>query len=355
MSEPAYDFDVAVTFAGEDRAFVEQVVHLMKADGFSVFYDEDAKVSSWGTDLTEYFSDVYEKRARYAIMFISGNYASKAWTRMERRSVLARALTTASPYVLPVRLDSTPLPGVRETIGYLDGIAEGPSGIATAVRAKLRLTEETGNRQFNGRVPRTDQELTVLMGERPDGWEYLLFSFWLSNKLSQLSAEYNDHAIQYASIGEPVPNESLIGHARLQLARLTSITSSFDALLAGPPLVRAIGAHGEDGDPDLILHLADRLISIYKELLRWSYDLRAAVTWGEEGREVLRSLSEYASQPVDAIREFVESFKDRMDRVSDEAAGSEEVKIVFEITWSIPEDTKERYNTALSRFAKTLE
>lgn len=46
MSE--YDFDVAVTFAGEDRVFVNEVVELVKEAGFSVFYDEDAKVEMWG-------------------------------------------------------------------------------------------------------------------------------------------------------------------------------------------------------------------------------------------------------------------------------------------------------------------
>lgn len=189
------------------------------------------------------------------------------------------------------------------------------------------------------------------MGERPDGWEYLVFSFWLTRKLNDLSTEYNDHVIQYASVGEPVRNDALPDHARLQMARLTSITSSFDALLAGPPLIRAMGAPGEDGDPELILHLADRLISIYKELLRWSHDLRSAVTWDREGRDLLWALADYSSQPIDAIREFVASFKDRMDRLSEDVSEGEETSIVFEIKWSIPERTMDRYDAALNRFA----
>lgn len=75
-----HEFDVAVTFAGEDRPLVDEVVQLVKVAGFSVFYDEDAKVEMWGEDLTEYFADVYERRAKFAVMFVSIHYAAKAWT-----------------------------------------------------------------------------------------------------------------------------------------------------------------------------------------------------------------------------------------------------------------------------------
>jgi hypothetical protein len=131
-----HDFDVAVTFAGEDREYVDAVVELVKKAGFKVFYDEDHKYESWGEDLTEYFPDVYERRARFAVMFISKAYATKPWTRLERRSVLVRALNDDKGYLLPVRLDSTKLPGVRDAIGYLDGHRETPAGIARAISVR---------------------------------------------------------------------------------------------------------------------------------------------------------------------------------------------------------------------------
>lgn len=104
----------------------------VQAANFSVFYDEDQKMDLWGEELTEYFADVYENRARFAVMFVSKHYAEKSWTRLERRSVLIRALNQPDPYLLPVRLDSTKLPGLRSSIGFLDGLEETPSGIAAA-------------------------------------------------------------------------------------------------------------------------------------------------------------------------------------------------------------------------------
>lgn len=255
-----YDFDIAVTFAGEDRAFVDEVVALVKDAGFTVFYDEDAKVEMWGQDLTEYFPDVYERRARFAVMFVSAHYASKPWTRLERRSVLMRAMQNSTPYLLPVRLDSTELPGVRSTVAYLDAQVEGAPGVAAAVAAKLGSSQAAGTRLFNGRVPRTPMEAAILIGERPAGWEYILFSYWLATGVEQRNDAYNDHRLQFALGGKFVPTDELVNYAQSEFARILSITEAFERLLLGPAQETAMGAPGEAGDPDLIQHLATRML-----------------------------------------------------------------------------------------------
>jgi HEAT repeat protein len=45
---------------------------------------------------------------------------AKAWTRHELRSAQARALESHREYILPTRLDDTPVPGLPATIGYID-------------------------------------------------------------------------------------------------------------------------------------------------------------------------------------------------------------------------------------------
>jgi hypothetical protein len=136
-AESTYEFDVAVSFAGEDRDFVEVIVSRLKDAGIRVFYDTDYQVAMWGEDLAEYLDQVYRAKARYAIMFISRFYAEKMWTRYERRSALVRALGQESVYILPVRLDSTILEGLHQTIAYLDAQLMGPDGIVSATLAKL--------------------------------------------------------------------------------------------------------------------------------------------------------------------------------------------------------------------------
>ena len=133
-----YEFDVAVSFAGEDRELVQQVVGRLKAAGINVFYDNDHQADIWGEDLTEYLDQVYRVRARYVMMFISRFYADKMWTTHERRSALARAVEQIGAYVLPVRLDGTPIDGLRPTVGYLDARQTGLDAIVSMALAKLK-------------------------------------------------------------------------------------------------------------------------------------------------------------------------------------------------------------------------
>jgi hypothetical protein len=144
--DPPKDFneryDVCLSFAGEQRSYVELVAQGLKAEGFAVFYDEDDEIKArlWGRDLTEYLDYVYRKGSRVCLMFISAEYAKKEWTRMERRSALDRAVSEASEYILPVRFDDTELPGLRPSIGYLDVREIAPATLVDFVVRKLRET-----------------------------------------------------------------------------------------------------------------------------------------------------------------------------------------------------------------------
>lgn len=115
------EFDVAVTFAGEDRAYVEQVVTRLQDEGLRVFYDADEQARLWGQNLLEELVDVYRARAIRVLMFISEAYAKKAYPTQERRAALERAMQVDEPYVLPVRLDDTEVPGLPGTTAYIDG------------------------------------------------------------------------------------------------------------------------------------------------------------------------------------------------------------------------------------------
>ena len=134
-----YKYDVALSFAGEDRAIVEEVARILKSHGISVFYDKYEEVDLWGKDLSEHLDEVYRKKARYCVIFISKYYAEKAWPRHERRSALARAMEERGEYILPVRLDNTEIPGIRPTIGYLDIERYPPARLAEAILKKCSV------------------------------------------------------------------------------------------------------------------------------------------------------------------------------------------------------------------------
>lgn len=137
QSGRVFDYDVCLSFAGEDRAYVEMVASGLKSHRLRVFYDEDEKVKSWGKDLVEYFDHIYREASRYCVMFISAAYAAKPWTRHERRSALARALIEEGEYILPARFDDTQLPGLPPTVGWVDLRDIAPATLVEFVVEKL--------------------------------------------------------------------------------------------------------------------------------------------------------------------------------------------------------------------------
>jgi len=129
-------YDVALSFAGEDRASAEQLASLLTSAGVKVFYDEYEQATLWGKNLYDHLHDVYSNRARFCVMFVSSAYATRLWTNHERQAAQARAFRERSEYILPIRIDETSLPGLPETIGYI-GIAAGLDTIAGHVLQKL--------------------------------------------------------------------------------------------------------------------------------------------------------------------------------------------------------------------------
>ena len=130
-------YEVALSFAGEDRNYVEKVASLLQRRGISIFYDEYEKANLWGKDLYQHLSKVYSETARFTIIFISKNYEQKLWTKHELRNAQARAFKDSEEYILPARFDDTELPGLLPTIGYLDLRTLQPKDFVEIVIEKL--------------------------------------------------------------------------------------------------------------------------------------------------------------------------------------------------------------------------
>ena len=115
LASQRYLYDVALSFAGEDRVHAEALAEALRRYGVSVFYDKYEKNTLWGKDLYIHLSDLYQNKARYCVTFFSGHYVAKMWTKHELRAAQARAFTEQQEYILPIRLDETEIPGILPT------------------------------------------------------------------------------------------------------------------------------------------------------------------------------------------------------------------------------------------------
>ncbi len=113
-------YDIAISFAGEDRPVAERLASLLVTKGLNVFYDEYEQANLWGKDLYVHLSKIYKDEAKYCLMVVSEYYAKKQWTNHERKAAQARAFAENSEYILPLRLDDASIDGILDTVGYVD-------------------------------------------------------------------------------------------------------------------------------------------------------------------------------------------------------------------------------------------
>lgn len=144
-----YEFQVCLSFAGEQREYVWQVYEELEKRNIKAFYDKNFEVELWGSNLIEVFHNIYKKKAKYCVMFISKEYKEKAWTHFERISALERQIYSNEAYILPVRFDDTELPGLSEGILYLNANELSPQEIAERIIKKLGIDISSENLEFN--------------------------------------------------------------------------------------------------------------------------------------------------------------------------------------------------------------
>jgi len=131
-------YDVAISFAGEDRRHARSLADELVRRGVSVFYDEFERPRLWGHDLYTYLVDIYQNRACFCVAFLSKHYAKKLWASHERKAAQARAFREQGEYLLPIRLDSTEIPGMLSTTGYLTWPPDDAVSTARLLIDKLR-------------------------------------------------------------------------------------------------------------------------------------------------------------------------------------------------------------------------
>ncbi|MCL4400574.1 TIR domain-containing protein [Candidatus Parvarchaeota archaeon] len=152
-----HEYEVALSFAGEDREFAESVAMGLKKAGVKVFYDIFFTPDLWGKDLSVKLRDIYHAQSRYCIMIITENYVKKMWTNFERQQAIERLIEQGgSDYILPVRLNdfTGEVPGLSKSIGFLSVSSKNHNRVVSAFLQKIGTTksDELGIAEEVGQV-----------------------------------------------------------------------------------------------------------------------------------------------------------------------------------------------------------
>jgi len=107
MSSTDKIYDLAFSFAGEDRDYVEKVKNECEKLGLNVYYDKDRKIDQWGKSFIQEQRKVYSGyKTKHFVPFISEHYFSKPIPTDEFKAALMESIKR-NQYILPIKIDES--------------------------------------------------------------------------------------------------------------------------------------------------------------------------------------------------------------------------------------------------------
>lgn len=140
------EYDIALSFAGEDRSYVEEIANLLLKKKVRVFYDNFETSNLWGKNLYTFLRDLYRNKADFCVVFLSKSYTEKNWTRHEFEAATDRAFKENREYILPIILEDTDASPILDTTGYINASAYSKEEIVNFIVEKLNklLLDKSG-------------------------------------------------------------------------------------------------------------------------------------------------------------------------------------------------------------------
>ncbi|MET9230929.1 TIR domain-containing protein [Lentzea sp. NPDC003310] len=297
-------YDVCLSFAGEDRPYVDEVARHLTELGVTRFYDTDEQADLWGKNLVEHLDQIYRHDSRFCVMFVSRHYAAKMWTKHERQSAFDRALVSDTEYVLPVRFDDTELPALRAGTGYLDLRRLTPRELAQMIA----------------------QKVGTAVAAPPAGWEYQLFSDTVGLHMRNLKDKRISHEMGFAAAGRTITTDTdAIDYFNARSRAFDKVINEIADLLSPGKQQWAFGPAGRPGDKDKIRLLANKFVEQYENLLDWSADLRGT-TVPDRFENLYATAAKLTDAPLRQIEQFVEEFTTASER----GAGDLQLNLVYD-------------------------
>lgn len=135
-----FEYDVALSFAPEDRTEAEEFASLLRARNRNVLYDEYEPSEPGTNHLIVHLGELFRTKAWCCVLCISKHYPLKRWTDEERRAIEEHSLRDASNCIFLLKLDDTEVPGINETSGFNDLRRESKAHIVSLLEQALKET-----------------------------------------------------------------------------------------------------------------------------------------------------------------------------------------------------------------------
>lgn len=112
-SEDDFEFDFAISFAGENRELAKLITDLLNVLDCTVFYDAYFEANYLGQAWSKQFNEIFSSKSRLVICLLDKFHSEKIWPTFERDCFRPR-IQNAS--VIPIYLDDTKFVGIPDDI-----------------------------------------------------------------------------------------------------------------------------------------------------------------------------------------------------------------------------------------------
>ncbi|HZL16108.1 MAG TPA: TIR domain-containing protein [Polyangia bacterium] len=110
-----YEYDFAISFAGENRDLAREVARQLTVMDCHVFCDENFEANFLGGAWSKEFERIFGRESRLVVCILDRHYQEKIWPTFERECFLPRV---PAGEVIPIFLDGTTFVGIpKDTIG----------------------------------------------------------------------------------------------------------------------------------------------------------------------------------------------------------------------------------------------
>lgn len=103
-----FEFDIAISFAGENRELAKFIVDQLVELDISSFYDKNYEDNYLGGPWSKHFKEVFTDRSRLVVALLDKHHLEKVWPTFERDCFEVRVPQSE---VIPIHLDDTIFPG----------------------------------------------------------------------------------------------------------------------------------------------------------------------------------------------------------------------------------------------------
>lgn len=143
----ARKFDIAVSFASEQRPYVEKTVTAARQLDLEVFYDRDVSNDWWGKNFIIEQRKVYGESTHFVVPFISSEYLLRPFPMDEFSAAMLKAVKQRHPYILPVLVGDVVVPAeiLHPFVGFLRAEEYTPEELAAQMKLKVQEAKQAGH------------------------------------------------------------------------------------------------------------------------------------------------------------------------------------------------------------------